>query len=402
LINALQRNAYVSYVDKRETLRFNKGMNSALRILCLEDDEDDFDIINRVLEKGGLSAVTTRVDSREKYQDALVSFDPEVILSDHALPRFDSAEALSMCQSFGLRVPFILVTGAVSDEFAARCMKLGADDYILKSKLRRLTSAIENALKLRENEKAKLKAMSDLAAQNEELVKINREVDSLVYSVSHNLRAPLMSLVGLLNLARLEDRIEVIRDYNGLMEGVIHKLDDTLKEILDYSKNARQDLQIEPIDFRKLIADALDKLRFMPAYNSIDVRVAVHDEDEFRSDHYRLSVIANNLISNSIKYADLRKPKPLFQITVTTSEEKALLHFRDNGIGIESSLVPKIFNMFFRGTTEREGSGLGLYIVKEAVHRLGGKIGVSSELGSGTVFQLEIPNLKAGPADANE
>jgi len=243
--------------------------------------------------------------------------------------------------------------------------------------------------------------MSDLAAQNEELGKINREVDSLVYSVSHNLRAPLMSLVGLLNLARLEDRIEVIRDYNGLMEGVIHKLDDTLKEILDYSKNARQDLQIEPIDFRKLIADALDKLRFMPAYNSIDVRVAVHDEDEFRSDHYRLSVIANNLISNSIKYADLRKPKPLFQITVTTSEEKAFLHFRDNGIGIESSLVPKIFNMFFRGTTEREGSGLGLYIVKEAVHRLGGKIGVSSELGSGTVFQLEIPNLKAEPADSD-
>jgi signal transduction histidine kinase len=370
------------------------GMKSALRILCLEDDEDDFDIINRVLEKGGLSAVSVRVDSREKYQEALVQFNPEVILSDHALPRFDSAEALSMCQSLGLRVPFILVTGAVSDEFAAHCMKLGADDYILKSNLRRLPSAIENALKWRETERAKLKAMADLATQNEELVKINTEVDSLVYSVSHNLRAPLMSLVGLLNLARSENRMEVIRDYNRLMEGVIHKLDDTLKEILDYSRNARQELQVKPIDFRKLIADAMDRLRFMPSFNLIDVRVDVRDEVEFASDHYRLSVIANNLISNSIKYADLRKPKPYFQITVITTREKAVLQFRDNGIGIDASLVPKIFDMFFRGTTECEGSGLGLYIVKEAVHRLGGTIGVSSEFGSGTVFELEVPNFR--------
>lgn len=366
-----------------------------MRILCLEDDEDDFDIINRVLGKAGLSVVAARVDSREKYEAALAGFDPEVILSDHALPRFDSAEALKMCQALGLRIPFILVTGAVSDEFAARCMKLGADDYVLKSNLRRLPSAIENAVKWRENERAKFKAMSDLAAQNEELVKINKEVDSLVYSVSHNLRAPLMSLVGLLNLARLEDRLEVIRDYNKLMEGVIHKLDDTLKEILDYSRNARQELQAEHIDFRKLIADTLDKLRFMPDYHSIDVRVTVNDKVDFRSDHYRLSVIANNLISNSIKYADLRKPKPLFQITVTTDEKRAVLQFRDNGIGIEKSLVPKIFNMFFRGTTEREGSGLGLYIVKEAVHMLGGKIDVSSELGNGTLFELEVPNLSS-------
>jgi len=370
-------------------------MRHALRILCLEDDEDDFDIINRVLGKAGLSVVAARVDSREKYEAALAGFDPEVILSDHALPRFDSAEALKMCQALGLRIPFILVTGAVSDEFAARCMKLGADDYVLKSNLRRLPSAIENAVKWRENERAKFKAMSDLAAQNEELVKINKEVDSLVYSVSHNLRAPLMSLVGLLNLARLEDRLEVIRDYNKLMEGVIHKLDDTLKEILDYSRNARQELQAEHIDFRKLIADTLDKLRFMPDYHSIDVRVTVNDKVDFRSDHYRLSVIANNLISNSIKYADLRKPKPLFQITVTTDEKRAVLQFRDNGIGIEKSLVPKIFNMFFRGTTEREGSGLGLYIVKEAVHMLGGKIDVSSELGNGTLFELEVPNLSS-------
>jgi len=237
--------------------------------------------------------------------------------------------------------------------------------------------------------------MSDLATQNDELVKVSKEVDSLVYSVSHNLRAPLMSLVGLLHLARREDRIEAIRDYNKMMENVIHKLDDTLKEILDYSRNARQDLNIETVDFRKLIDETLDKLRFMPAFNAIDVQVSIDDAVEFRTDYYRLSVIANNLISNSIKYADLRKEKPLFHISIACTTATAVMTFRDNGIGIDRDLLPKIFDMFFRGTTEREGSGLGLYIVHEAVQKLGAKIEVSSELGKGTTIVIDIPNHPA-------
>lgn len=367
-------------------------MRNVLRILCLEDDEDDFDIINRTLEKNGVAAKTVRVDSREKFHQALTEFHPDVILSDHALPRFDSSEALNLCQELGMRVPFILVTGAVSEEFAARCMKLGADDYILKSNLKRLPASIQNAIKLRETERAKLKAMADLAAQNDELIKINKEVDSLVYSVSHNLRAPLMSLVGLLHLARREDRIDIIRDYNEKMESVIHKLDDTLKDILDYSKNARQDLRIEDIDFNKLISDAVDKLRFMPSFEAIEFKVNIDAPVPFMSDSYRLSVITINLMSNSIKYADLTKKKPLFKISVNVTADHAIMKFEDNGIGIDAVLIPKVFDMFFRGTTERDGSGLGLYIVNEAVQKVGGTIKVSSVLGRGTSITLEIPN----------
>jgi signal transduction histidine kinase len=367
-------------------------MEHALKILCLEDDEDDFDHINYLLRTAGMSAITHRVDSKEKYVQALTEFDPEVILSDHALPTFNSTEALSLCHSHGLNIPFILVTGAVSDEFAATCMRLGANDYLLKSNLKRLPSAIANALKLKETEKARAQAMSDLAAQNDELIKINKEVDSLVYSVSHNLRAPLMSLIGLLQLSRMEDKIEVVRDYNKMMESTIHKLDDTLKDILAYSRNARQELQIEEIDFRKLIDDGLDKMRFMPEFGSLDVRISVVGHALFMSDYYRISVVINNLISNSIKYLDQRKDKSLFDIAVTVTEKNAVLRFEDNGIGIDSALIPKIFDMFFRGTTSKDGSGLGLYIVHEAVQKLGGTVEVKSELRSGTVFTIVIPN----------
>ena len=367
-------------------------MKITLKILCLEDDEEDFDIITYTLEKSGLSFTAKQVDTREKYLKALTEFSPDIILSDHALPRFSSTEALRISQEKCPEIPFILVTGAVSDEFAVSSIKLGADDYILKSNLRRLASAIENAIKHRETEKAKITATAELASQNKKLTKINKEVDSFVYSVSHNLRAPLMSVLGLITLAKQESDKETLDHYHELMESSVHKLDDTLKEILDYSRNARQELQNEQIDLRKLINDNIGKMQFMPGFNLLDIKVAVDDQIPFYSDLYRLSVIINNLISNGIKYLDEHKEKPFMDIAVSIDEEKAILKFEDNGIGIEKQLIPKIFNMFFRANNTKDGSGLGLYIVQEAIEKLRGKIEIESTIGKGTVFKLEIPN----------
>jgi signal transduction histidine kinase len=368
-------------------------MKSVLRILCLEDDEEDFEYLNETLNKNGLPCITKRVDNEEKFLKALAEYNPDVILSDHALPQFDSTEALRLCQSKGIQIPFILVTGAMSDEFAVKCLKLGADDYILKSNLHRLPSAIKNALKFKETEKAKLKAIADLASQNDELTKANKEVDSLVYSVSHNLRAPLMSVMGLLNLTKRESSIDTLHHYHHLMEDTILKLDDTLKEILDYSKNARQELQVEKIDLQNLIYETLEKMQFMPDFNRMDVQISLKGS-EFHADYYRMSVIINNLISNAIKYQDSAKEKPYLQIEGIVEKESVFLKFVDNGVGIDSSLLPKIFDMFFRANTEKDGSGLGLYIVKEAVEKLDGAIEIKSELGVGTTFLLEIPNYK--------
>jgi signal transduction histidine kinase len=363
-----------------------------LRILCLEDDEEDFEFINDTLLRNALPCVTKRVDNEEKFRSALAEYNPDVILSDHALPQFNSLEALRVCQSKNLQVPFILVTGAVSDEFAVTCLKHGADDYILKSNLNRLPSAIRNALKLKETEKAKLQAITDLALQNDELIKTNKEVDSLVYSVSHNLRAPLMSLLGLINLAKRENGIDTLHTYHHMMEDTILKLDDTLKEILDYSRNARQELQVEKVNLQELISETLEKMQFMPGYARMDIKVSMNETVAFYADYYRVSVIINNLISNAIKYQDQYKEKPFLHIDVSVANERALLKFEDNGIGIDNKLISKIFDMFFRATTQKDGSGLGLYIVKEAVEKLQGKIEIKSELGVGTIFALKIPN----------
>jgi signal transduction histidine kinase len=368
-------------------------MKGTLKILSLEDLEDDFYLITHALKKSGLDFIAKRVDSKEEFSNALDEFGADVILCDHSLPQFNSNEALRIFHQRKLQIPFILVTGAVSEEFAVSSLKHGADDYVLKSNLARLRNVIDNALKQKEAERAKLEAAQVLARQNETLVKINKELDSFVYSISHNLRAPLMSVLGLLDLARNENNSVVIHQYHEMMKSSVCKLDDTLKEILEYSRNARQGLVINEIDFQKTINDNFERMQFMPGYERIRKEIFIEGDSHFFSDHYRLSLILNNLISNAIKYSDPVKETSFLHITIRLEPEKASLTFKDNGIGIETNYIEKVFNMFFRATEQNEGAGLGLYIVKEAVEKLEGRIELESQMGKGTVFKIELPNL---------
>jgi signal transduction histidine kinase len=371
-------------------------MEKALKILMLEDLQDDVGLIERALKKQGLTFTSRRVDSRDEFSEALQTFKPDVILSDHALPQFNSLEALSVVQQMSLNVPFILVTGTVSEEFAVSCLKQGADDYVLKSNMVRLPSAIQNALKQRHHEEKRKKAEKTLRKQNEELVKINKELDSFVYSVSHNLRAPLMSVLGLINLVQIENKKsdDGLNNYFGMMQHSIHKLDDTLKEILDYSRNARSELNVEQVDMKKMIEESFERLMYMEGSDEIKRNIKLEAEDALYTDAYRLSVIINNLVSNAIKYRDPNKRQSQIDIHAKINSAALELTFRDNGIGISEEFKPKIFDMFFRATERSEGAGLGLYIVKETIEKLMGTIEVESKLGEGTSFKLRVPNMQ--------
>lgn len=371
-------------------------MQKELKILMLEDLQDDVGLIERILSKQGISFISKRVDTREEFIDALKTFDPDVILSDHALPQFNSLQALTICRKLHVDVPFILVTGTVSEEFAVSCLKQGADDYVLKSNLVRLPSAILNALKQRHHEHKRKKAEKALRKQNEELVKINKELDSFVYSVSHNLRAPLMSVLGLINLVQIEEKKNEpdLSGYFEMMQHSIHKLDDTLKEILDYSRNARSNLVIEKVDFQKMVEDSFERMQYMEGSDTIEKNVSVRAGSVFYTDPYRLSVIISNLVSNAIKYRDPHKDKRTMMIEADINDATLSFTFRDNGIGIRPDYLERIFDMFFRATDKSEGAGLGLYIVKETVEKLRGQINVESKNGEGTTFSIRIPNMK--------
>ncbi|MDO1450678.1 HAMP domain-containing sensor histidine kinase [Rhodocytophaga aerolata] len=233
-----------------------------------------------------------------------------------------------------------------------------------------------------------------LATHCQELKKINTELDSFVYRASHDLRAPLASILGLIEISKPEVDLQQRTAYLQLMSKSVHKLDNFIKNIISYSKNTRLEPTAEPIDFSKLISEVLDDLHYMEGVDKIAIQIKIEAASLFYSDPFRLQILFSNFISNAIKY---RKPiaEPYLQIKIETSEQKAIIEFIDNGIGIEKEAIDKIFNMFYRATEQNAGSGLGLYIAKEALNFLKGSIKVDSQVGKGTHFTLELPSMVA-------
>lgn len=336
------------------------------------------------------------VDTRHDFVKLLSEFIPDVVLSDHSMPQFNSIEALRICKSIELDVPFILVTGTVSEEFAVQCLREGADDYVLKSNLTRLPSAIKAALRKKEEENNRKKAEDALLYQNQELTKVNAELDRFVYSVSHNIRAPLMSVLGLLNLARHDlktKNIEQYGNYFSMMEGSINRLDDTLKEIIDYSRNSRTEIRRELLDLRELVEEVFQNLIYVPGAEFIEKKIMLEGSPLIYSDRLRLSVMLNNLLSNAIKYRDKEKSNNYITVRIQT-EHNLYITISDNGIGIRPEYVMRIFDMFFRATEKSDGSGLGLYIVKETIEKMEGTIAVHSDHTIGTTFSMTLPALQ--------
>lgn len=360
----------------------------------LEDVEDDAGLIDWTLKKEKVQFTRIRVDNREDFTLALEEFSPDIILSDHSLPQFNSIEALEICKRSNLDIPFILVTGAVSEEFAVNCLKRGADDYILKSNLSRLPTAIEYALRQHENEDKRRKQEELLVNQNRELVKINQELDSFVYSISHNIRSPLSSVLGVVNIAKLDQEREPqnVDHYFELIEGSIKKLDTTLQEIVNYSQNLRTDPETKEMDLKSMLEESFAKFNYVKGSATIEKNIAINSEVPFYSDPHRLSVIFNNLISNAFHYYDPSKERRIVSVTVNVNPAYADITIYDNGIGIAEQYLPNIFNMFFRATDRSQGAGLGLYIAKEMIERLKGSIRVQSVRYQETTVALTIPN----------
>lgn len=367
-----------------------------IKILMLEDVADDVAFIENILHKGGINHYTLQVDSKSEFIKGLKEYKPDVILSDHSLPQFNSIEAHKICLKENLLVPFILVTGAVSEEFAVTCLKLGIDDYILKSNLSRLPSAILTALKQRELERVKLQAMQELQEQNEEILKINKELDSFIYSISHSLRGPLSTVSGLLNLAEREstENNPQVKELYHMMETCVKRLDTTIRQMVDQSRNSRLEVDINAIEIGALLNKSMNSLSYLNGASSIDTTIINTAQVPFYSDPYRLEVIFNSILSNVIKYRNTHIEKSTLLIQIICTPEHAIIGFKDNGLGIPEKYIPKIFNMFYRASERSDGAGLGLYIVKEFVEKLKGTVTVTSVENESTSVTIVLPNIK--------
>jgi PAS domain S-box-containing protein len=237
------------------------------------------------------------------------------------------------------------------------------------------------------------KAEDLLKEQNEELIKINAELDRFVYSASHDLRAPLMSVKGILNMIKLDPEPAHMDQYLKLIEGSVNKLDHFISDIINYSRNSRMDVMPMQISFDSLLQESIDSLKFMEGAERVQSIRNIQSPVPFCSDYSRLLIIFNNIISNAVRYQDPSKSDSYLKIEIFVNQAEAKIIFQDNGVGIAKEYVDKVFKMFFRANADSKGSGLGLYIVKGAIDKLNGTIEVKSVLGEGTEFTIRIPNL---------
>lgn len=229
--------------------------------------------------------------------------------------------------------------------------------------------------------------------KNEELVKTNAELDRFVYSASHDLRAPIASLLGLIAVARAEKDVDSIFQLLNLQERSLHKLDNFIQDIVSYSRNNRVEMEVAHIDFQVVIEGIFEQLHHMDDLAKIERKISIAPDLKFSSDGKRISIILNNLISNAIKYSDLRKRCSFVEVSVLKNGNGVTISVSDNGEGISNEYLPRIFEMFFRATSRSTGSGIGLYIVSEIVNKMQGKVDVKSVKGEGTEFQVWLPDL---------
>jgi len=307
------------------------------------------------------------------------------IVSLYVAIRFGFGETL-ICNLFSFHITFMLplIISKVKGEIVE-------EDYIFNIFLGSLMLYIFAAITGRIISDLK-SVEKKLFIQNQELDHTNKELDRFVYSVSHDLSAPLKSIQGLVMIGRLDKSTANKNDYLERINQSVLKLDSFIKEILDYSRNERIAIQKEKNDLSDLCLEVLENLKYTENFSTIRFDLDHIKEVTINTDRLRLKIILTNLFSNVIKFQKKRDGEPSFAKVLTKKEgKKQQILVVDNGIGIEQEYLPRIFDMFYRATFDSDGSGLGLYIAKEAAEKIGGRILVQSEFEKGSTFIVELP-----------
>jgi len=236
--------------------------------------------------------------------------------------------------------------------------------------------------------------------KEKELIDTNKQLDQVLYKTTHDLKAPLMSAIGLVNLAEKAPGDQQ-QEYLAMIKKSLYKLSAFIEEMNNFFRNEKLALQRERIDIGQLMGEEVENLKNLYQAGKIKIEVVSEGTSEFFSDSVRVKTIVGNILTNAIKYADPEKGLPFVKVHSKVQTDLCTITVEDNGIGIEEEFKNKIFDLFYRATTHSHGTGLGLFIVKDTVERLKGKIEVQSVIGQGTTFKVQIPNQLFNTAELN-
>jgi signal transduction histidine kinase len=375
-----------------------------LRLLLLEDNLLDAEVVQMTLSSGGIDHELLRVETRPDFIAALQTHDIDLILADYSLPSFDGLSALGIASSIAPDTPFIFVSGSLGEELAIEALKYGATDYVLKQRLSRLVPSVRRALR----EAQERRALKQAEAEREQLLErekaaraeaeqANRTKDEFLAVLSHELRTPLNPILGWAKLLRNQD-LDAIQTEQALatIEQNAKLQCDLIDNLLDISRIIRGqlNLKVSSLNFAAVIRAAIKTLQLAAEAKSIQVEVILNDRiGQISGDPTRLQQIVWNLLANAIKFTPAQGR---VEVSLDCVEDQAQLTICDTGIGIAPAFLPSVFDYFCQAdssTTRRYGGlGLGLAIVRHLVELHGGTVTAASPgEGLGATFVVKLP-----------
>jgi len=387
-------------------------MSEPIRVLIVEDSEDDAVLTLLELRRNGYEPTSERVDSAEAMSAALDRQTWDLIIADYAMPRFSMSTALTMVQEKGLDLPFIVVSGAIGEEAAVAAMRAGAHDYVMKGNIARLAPAVERELREAEMRRERRRAEQERERLLADLEDKSKELGQLLFISAHDLQEPLVNIQGFarelelslqkMRLSLEEEDIppavkeklavtidEDITDSLNYILASTSKIDTLLTGLLKVSRLGRATLNIEKLNMKDLMAEVVDDFEFQA--REAGVKLEVGRLPQCQGDRAQLNQVFSNLIGNALKYLDPERPG-IILISGKKEDSNVVYTVEDNGIGIAPQHQETVFQIFQRvDPTASSGEGLGLTIVRRILERHGGKTWLESEPGRGSRFHVSLP-----------
>jgi two-component system, sensor histidine kinase and response regulator len=425
-------------------------MTDNLRILIVEDNENDADLLNRELKKSGIGFTSEIVQTSAQFEYALQHTSPDIILSDYSLPSFDAVTAFDIKQNTLPDVPFIIVSGIIGEENAVELIKIGVTDYAPKNKLFTLSQKIDRALKeLKErkekeiiaeelktqtaelllankelNEREQLLLLQDekLKSTNDELLHLNQHLEKRVYErtcelenlnhelkalslskdkllsvISHDLRNPFTALLiasEMLNDCLKDETFQNIKPFAQIINKTSKDILAQLNELIDWAKIQQEKtiIKCERIHLVNAVDEGLNILQVIAVRKGINLRNNISNDLYVTGDSIMLRSIFQNLVTNSLKYT---LTGGFIVISAQAINKMVEISITDTGTGMETAIRDKLFSstndISLPGTNNEKGSGMGLKLVKDFVNQHGGKIRVESEIEKGTGIFFTMP-----------
>ena len=360
-----------------------------IKILYIDDEPNNLNGFKATFRFDYTIFIAVNID--QAYEHLNAHADISVILCDQRMPDKTGVQFFEEMREQYPQPVRMLITGYTDIESVIDAVNRGHIFRYIKKPWTDIDirSAIEEANKF-------YITNSLLTSKNKELQSAYDELGKFAYSVTHDMRGPLLSVLGALDLAKSMDNLTELREILGMMDSAIKKLDEFIKNTHEYYNLKRGRLELSEINFNNIVTDTAALFRIAGRMDNVKFSSKVEQNEVFLSDEISIKIIMNNLLSNAFKFQRKNATDKFVDVDIKVKNDTAEIFVKDNGIGIHADHINNIFTMFYRATSEESGSGFGLYNAKDALNKLNGTIEVTSTINAGTIFKVTIPGIANG------